>query len=379
MRNTAFWDFIGARDALGRDADSFLYAPEYLIFFAIATLTAIILPLCLRKTRMSTVKRVIVTLWAVALVIDVFMWWTLWIDSAFHYFPTYERALTFLLLLGAATAAVAIGAPVLYNLVLKKQDFMKKRGMRIAALSVWGVALALVVFMYFSFFFRAALAPNGEMSIGAHLPLHTCSTFMYTAPIAFFAKHERIKRAASNYLCTINLFGGLVGMYVATARMQNNSLFSFSGAEHMIYHAIVIIVPMIMLITGFYKPKKHGMWLGLAAFAVIAIPMFVFNTASNAVLLKHLGAEGFAEVSTVDYMYIYDCSTLGIFNFIAVPISSVSPVLWTLVAFAAYILISAMFHYSILGITKLHDIYVAKHKSKPKEQDKHESGSPVSV
>lgn len=50
-------DFIEGRDWLLRDLDSYLYAPEYLVFFALAVLTAFILPLALRKKEHTTLKK----------------------------------------------------------------------------------------------------------------------------------------------------------------------------------------------------------------------------------------------------------------------------------------------------------------------------------
>ena len=252
-------EFLFERDWLGRD-DNFLYAPEYLIFFAIVTLTAIVLPILLRRVSDKNVRTIMICLWAFALVMDIFRWSIGWIDTAIT---------------------------------------------------------------------------GSEFSVGSSLPLHTCSSFMYTAPVAIFSKNEKIKIAVCNFLCTINLFGGIVGMYMGTAMMYYYSMASFYGPEHMIYHAIVIILPLIMLVTGFYKPKAKDMWLGLLVFAVIAIPVFIFDN-----------------VFAVDYMYIYDGSTLEPFKALA----AIMPhrLLWTLIAVAGYIGISAIFQFAAIGIRVLH-------------------------
>ena len=253
-------DFLFESDWLGRE-QSFLYAPEYIVFFAIVTAIAVVLPILLRRVSDKKVRTVMICMWAFALVIDIFRWSIGWIDTAMA---------------------------------------------------------------------------GEQLSVGSALPLHTCSTFMYTAPIAIFSKNEKIKTAVCNFLCTINLFGGIVGMYVATAMMSYYSMVSFYGPEHMIYHAVVIILPLIMLVTGFYKPKKNDMWLGLIVFAIIAIPTFIFDS-----------------IFAVDYMYIYDGSTLEPFKAIA----AVMPhrLLWTLTAVAGYIGISAIFQFSAIGVRTLHD------------------------
>ena len=261
-------DFLFERDWLGRaeEMGNFLYAPEYIVFFVIVTLTAIILPIMLRRVSDKKVRTVMICLWVSALVMDVVRW---------SIGPIYD-------------------------------------------------------------------AMNGTpMNVGSALPLHTCSTLMYTAPIAIFAKNEKIKTAVCNYLCTINLFGGIVGMYMGTAMMWTYSMASFYGPEHMIYHAIAIIIPLIMLVTGFYKPKAKDMWLGLLVFVIIATPVFIFDNIFGA-----------------DYMYIYDGSTLEPFKAIAnaMPHRHV----WTLIAIAGYIGITAILQFIAIGIRVLHDKVMKK-------------------
>lgn len=102
----------------------------------------------------------------------------------------------------------------------------------------------------------------------------------------------------------------------------------------MVYHAIVIIMPMIMLISGFYKPEGHDYLLGFLVFLAIGIPTFIFNT-----------------IFATDYMYTYDGSTLEPFKWLA----EMMPhrLLWTLVAVFGYFLLAVMFHYAAVGIRKL--------------------------
>lgn len=253
-------DFDGGKDLLGREDETFLFAPEYLIFFAFATLVAIVLPLMLRRAKPKTVKIVMISLWAFALGYDLIRW----------------------------------------------------------------------------FFWTGSSIANGEVSVGADFPLHTCSTFWYTAPLALFLTDGKVKRAMCSFLCTINLFGGIVGMFLGTAMMNSYSFFSLYGNEHMIYHAIVIIMPVIMLVTGWYKPEGRDYILGFLVFLAIAIPTFVFDT-----------------IFAVDYMYIYDGSTLEPFKWLA----NMMPhrLLWTVVAFVGYFLLALIFHYIAVGIRALRE------------------------
>ena len=249
---------LAALDLFGREG-SFLYAPEYLVFFAIAVLTAIILPIMLKRLPKEKVRKLLIGLWIFCLVYDIVKYLISW------------------------SGYITDGNP---------------------------------------FNFTTAL------------PLHTCSTFWYVPAIALFAKNERSKNAAMCYLCTINMFGGIVGMFMATDMMSCYSMFSLYGSQTMIYHALLFIFPSIMLVTGYYRPKAEHLKWGYALFLCIAIPVFIFDNIFKA-----------------DYMYIYDSSLLGIFK----PIADAMPhrLLWTLIAFAAYFIIAVVFLFAEMGIIAL--------------------------
>ena len=57
-------NFKGDADLFGRVDQNFLFAPEYLIFFAFATILAIALPLMLKRTKPTTINTVMICLWA---------------------------------------------------------------------------------------------------------------------------------------------------------------------------------------------------------------------------------------------------------------------------------------------------------------------------
>ena len=256
-----FLDFFEGRDWLCRDLDSYLYAPEYLIFFALAVLTALVLPLSLRKKENSTLKKVLIGLWLFLLIYDVSKFILSWTSTLLH------------------------GNPI---------------------------------------------------SIATALPLHACSTPWYSFPLALLAKKESTRRAWSAYVCSINLFGGIIGMFMGTAMMHCYSFVSYYGSQMMIYHSVLLILPMFMLLTGYYKPQWKDIWRGFAVFGLIATPTFIFDT-----------------IFGCDYMYIYDGSTLEPFKALA----SAMPhrLLWTLIAVAGYFLLIVVFLGSAILIRKAID------------------------
>lgn len=252
-------DFIEGRDWLLRDWDNYLYAPEYLIFFALAVLTAFALPLFLHKKEYATLKKVLIGLWLFLLIYDVSKFLFSWTSTALH---------------------------------------------------------------------------GDTFSIPSALPFHACSTPWYSFPLALFAKKESTRRAWSAYVCSINLFGGIVGMFMGTAMMYHYSFVSYYGSQMMIYHSVLIIFPLFMLLTGYYKPKWKDIWRGFAVFGLIATPTFIFDT-----------------IFQCDYMYIYDGSTLEPFKALA----SQMPhrLVWTLIAVTGYFLLIVIFLGATIFIRKL--------------------------
>ena len=261
-----FLDFFEGRDWLGRDLDSYLYAPEYLIFFAVAVLTAVLLPLALRKKENTTLKKVLIGLWLFLLIYDVSKFIFNWISTLLH---------------------------------------------------------------------------GNAISIATGLPFHACSTPWYAFPLALLAKKESTRRAWSAYVCSINLFGGIIGMFMGTAMMHCYSFVSYYGSQMMIYHSVLLILPMFMLITGYYKPQWKDIKAGYGVFCLIAIPTLIFDT-----------------IFRCDYMYIYDGSTLEPFKALA----SAMPhrFLWTLIAFAGYFILVVVF----LGAAILIRQMIEKRKEK---------------
>ena len=170
--------------------------------------------------------------------------------------------------------------------------------------------------------------------LGSILPLYTCSMFLYIMPIALFAKREKIKTAALNFMCTMMLPLGFVSMFLSLMMTVGCSLFSFYGLHTLIYHSMLYIVPMVILITGYYKPKWKDVWSGLLLFACIVAVVLTFDT-----------------ICKVDYMYLYDGSTFTVVSFItnAVP----HRLVWTAILLVCYFVIMVATQALILGIIKL--------------------------
>ena len=253
-----FLNFFEGRDWLGRGWDSYLYAPEYLIFFTVAIAVAIILPLTQRNRTEQTLKKILIGLWLFLLIYDVSKFCLSWTSTALH---------------------------------------------------------------------------GDGFNPATALPFHACSTIWYSAPIALLARKESTRRAWSAYLCSINLFGGIIGMFLGTAMMHHYSFISYYGSQMMIYHSMLVIIPMFMLITGYYNPRWQDVLPGFSVFGIIALPTFIFDT-----------------IFRCDYMYIYDGSTLEPFKALAAMMPH--RLLWTLIAVIGYFLLIVIFLGAAIVIRK---------------------------
>lgn len=258
--------FFEGSDWQNRNLDSYLYHTEYLLFFVFAVILCIGLPLYLRRFQKSTIRKVLIAIWATALAYDIFKWIISW---------TYT-AIT-----------------------------------------------------------------NQEFSMFAGLPLHTCSSYWYVAPLAILLPEGKIKTAFMNYQCTILLWGGMMGMFLCVAMMTYYSFTSFYGSQIQIYHMLILLTTSTMLITGYYKPKKKDYIYSFLLFVAIAIPVYIFNC-----------------IFETDYMYTYNQSALYIFQFIY----DLLPhrICWTFLAVAAYFGLCYLLTYMSIGIRALYCRIVEK-------------------
>ena len=173
-----------------------------------------------------------------------------------------------------------------------------------------------------------------SFNVASGMPFHTCSVFMFVAPFALFAKKPAIRTAASSFLTELSLITGFVSLILSFAMMNCYSVFSFYGLHTMVYHSILYVMPMAMLITGYYKPKKWDFMRGFAAFMIVFAIIFTFDN-----------------IYKTDYMYIYDGSTFEIFKVVSENVPH--RLVWTVLAVMAYFIIIVVSHLVIMGMQRL--------------------------
>ena len=89
-------------------------------------------------------------------------------------------------------------------------------------------------------------------------------------PLSLFAKNLTIKNACNAFICSLSMIGGIINFVFPT-----DSLFSFMGLHTFLYHFALIITPVLMLSTGYYKPKFNHYKGAVLIFVIFAIPVFI--------------------------------------------------------------------------------------------------------
>ena len=214
--------------------------------------------------------------------------------------------------------------------LLRKRE---RKTIKIVLISLWAFALAMEIMKYTLWSINAI---KDGFDIEMMLPLHSCSMFMYIFPLAMFSKNKYVKTAASNFLVIVNMIMGYITMYVGCPE----SVFSFFGLEILLYHAIIFIVPLVMLITGYYKLEKSDIKWGMALFLSLAILVYIFDA-----------------ITKCDYFFIYDGHKFGILYEIS---ENVPHIVWTLIVMTCYILTALIMHYGIYYLS----VYLEKRKQR---------------
>ncbi|MBR1581966.1 MAG: YwaF family protein [Bacilli bacterium] len=226
--------------------------------------------------------------------------------------------------------ALTIIVGLALSFLLRKK---KESTIRITLISMWIFVIAIDLVKWIIVWTCVAKGmENLPFDTTILLPLHSCSMFMYVFPLAFFCKVPIIKKAANNFLVTINMIMGFITLFVGFGG-KGCSVFSFFGLHTLLFHTLIFIVPLIMLITGIYKVEKLDFLYGLGLFLILAILVFIFD-----------------HITGMDYMYIYDGHTFGVFKFIY---ENVHHLVWTLISVSAYLITGVATHFIVYGITKL--------------------------
>ena len=235
--------------------------------------------------------------------------------------------------------AMIIGIALCF--ILRKKE---KKTITIVLMSLWAFAVAIELAYYILLWSSAIIDPSGHpFNIETMLPFHSCLMFLYVFPVAIFAKNRVIKLMATNFLVVINMIIGFITLFVGCPPVGYSAL-SFPGIQSLVEHAIIVIVPLIMVATNYYDIQIKDVKYGLVLFGILGLIMWIFDA-----------------ITGCDYFYFYDGHTFPVFKFIS---ENVHHLVWTLIVVFCYTFTGCAIHFLIIGIKYL----INKKKAKRNEQ-----------
>ena len=237
--------------------------------------------------------------------------------------PTYAFKLDHILFV---VIGLLIGVSLCF--LLFKKD---KKVIKITLISIWAFAVAIELF-YYGYQYISCINGTLTFDIEKMLPFHSCLMFLYVFPVAMFCKNQIIKTAACNFLVVINMIIGFITLFVGCPPVGDSAL-SFPGVQSLVLHIIIVIVPLIMVVTGYYDIKLKDIRLGLLAFATLGLTMWIFDA-----------------ITGCDYFYFYDGHTFPVLKIIS---ENVPPIVWTLIVVFCYTFTGCAIHFLIIGIKYL--------------------------
>ena len=224
--------------------------------------------------------------------------------------------------------------------LLYKKD---KKVIKITLLSIWAFAV-LIELIYYGHGYIKCIMGKETFNIETMLPFHSCLMFLYVFPVAIFCKNPIIKTAACNFLVVINMIIGFITLFVGCPPVGSSAL-SFAGVQSLVLHIIIVIVPLIMVVTGYYDIQLKDIRLGLLAFATLGLTMWIFDA-----------------ITGCDYFYFYDGHTFPVLKIIS---ENVPALVWTLIVVFCYTFTGFAIHFLIIGIKYL----IGKRKQEAKNEE----------
>ena len=239
--------------------------------------------------------------------------------------PTYAFTLDHLL-----TVFVLLAIGVFLAFFLRGKS---RKTINIVIISLW-VFSSLIGSIYYGVLYLRCLTDPANYPFIAEemLPFHSCLMFIYVFPVAIFARNKVIQTMARNFLVIINMIIGFITLFVGVPPV-GSSVYSFVGMQSLLIHVIIVIVPLIMVVTGYYDIQLKDFKYGLAAFGILGLTMWIFDA-----------------ITGCDYFYFYDGHTFPVFKFIS---ENVHHLVWTLIVVSCYVITGLAIHFLIIGIKYL--------------------------
>lgn len=106
-------------------------------------------------------------------------------------------------------------------------------------------------------------------------PLYYCSMFMYALIMINF-KNEKIKNAAMSYMSFGGVLGAIFFFCYPSSVIPNYHAFHFMSIRTMLFHASMIYIGLLNLVTHFYIPK-HKHFINYSIFFLVVFILAYVN------------------------------------------------------------------------------------------------------
>lgn len=170
---------------------------------------------------------------------------------------------------------------------------------------IWVLRTFAIIILVVEFIKQTLILSHGKTIGLSTYPINLCHTALIVFPlVAFGGQNNKFANFFKPYTFCIPLIAGIMTL-VYPSNVLGDGEYWFGNGEYLpiisfIYHSIMIIFPLYMVISKFYKPKPiDALWAGLTVFGY-SIFISIYN-----VIVKYdfcfLG-----DASSSPFKFIYD-------------------------------------------------------------------------
>lgn len=199
----------------------------------------------------------------------------------------------------------------------------RKRLVKPVLVGLWAV---MVVWEFVIIGWDSLTGRRIGMDLAINLSLYPCSIYLYALPLMIWGKGVW-KQIGCGYMATLGFLGAAVNFLYPVARLTTYSCISFAGFHTFSFHGTMLFTWLVMLLSGMHSYRRarrvRDLFLPCVLSLIVSVP---------ANLINYSPIQG-------DYMYFR-----GQFPLVAQIFRGFSDVQITLILYALYILVPAMFY-----------------------------------
>ena len=188
-------------------------------------------------------------------------------DNFFGFYTQYEKKQTFQGFGFEHICAIIITAIIIAMITYyigKINKIKAKKFLNILAILVPIVELSHTIW----------LINCGQTDFRKLLPFHLCAMQVFFIPLAVFTKKQVFK----DFVFATSILGGSFGIIFPSGVADNYPFFHFQTIQTLCYHSLLILVPILLIRIGEYKPTIKRLKNSVILFIAIGIPVYILDT-----------------------------------------------------------------------------------------------------